>query len=140
MGKNDTSDDRIQSAARLRSIRDEFGMTQEEFAEILGISVSAYKKLESGENQVSISSLKNLRARKNVSSDYILYGDEPDLDGVWTKIANCSEMDKFILFFRLFKHFTNDKFVTSSLNYKDMEEQAFSQLVYMLHKEVETEK
>ena len=47
---------RIQSAYRLRQIRESASLTQEQFAETLGISVSAYKKVESGENHISMSS------------------------------------------------------------------------------------
>ena len=39
----------MQSACRLRQIRENADLTQEQFSEILGISVSAYKKVESGE-------------------------------------------------------------------------------------------
>jgi len=50
MSKKDTLGERLQSACRLRQIRENAKLTQEQFAEILGISVSAYKKVESGEN------------------------------------------------------------------------------------------
>ena len=60
MNKRYTLGERMQSACRLRQIRENADLTQEQFSEILGISVSAYKKVESGENQVSIASLSNL--------------------------------------------------------------------------------
>ena len=47
-------------AARLREIRSGLGMTKEQFSEILELSVSAYKKIESGENQISIECLRKL--------------------------------------------------------------------------------
>ena len=50
MSKKDTLGERLQSACRSRQIRENAKLTQEQFAEILGISVSAYKKVESGEN------------------------------------------------------------------------------------------
>lgn len=74
MNKRYTLGERMQSACRLRQIRENADLTQEQFSEILGISVSAYKKVESGENQVSIASLSNLYKKMNVSTDYILFG------------------------------------------------------------------
>ena len=57
MNKRNTLGERMQSACRLRQIRENADLTQEQFSEILGISVSAYKKVESGENQVKLSPL-----------------------------------------------------------------------------------
>lgn len=109
MSKMNTAKERVQSANRLRQIRDGAKLTQEQFAEILGISVSAYKKVESGENQVSLSCLRNLHNAMNVSSDYILYGDRENLDDTWCMILNCTEQDKMVLLLRLFSYFTKFK-------------------------------
>lgn len=98
--------ERMQSATRLRQIRENANLTQERFAEILGISLSAYKKVESGENQVSLSCLRNLYNAMNVSTDYILYGDNKNLDDTWRMILNCSESDKMFLLLRLLVYFT----------------------------------
>lgn len=109
MGKMDTSSERMQSALRMRQIREGAGLTQEQFSEFLDISLSAYKKVESGENQVSLPSLRNLHKKMNVSTDYILYGDKQDLDDTWCMILNCSEHDKMFLFLRLLAYFTKLK-------------------------------
>ncbi len=106
MSKMDTLRERMQSATRLRQIRENANLTQERFAEILGISLSAYKKVESGENQVSLSCLRNLYNAMNVSTDYILYGDNKNLDDTWRMILNCSESDKMFLLLRLLVYFT----------------------------------
>lgn len=109
MGKSDTLGERMQSACRLRQIRENAGLTQEQFAEVLGISVSAYKKVESGENQVSLSSLRNLYNEMRVSADYVLFGKKQDLDEVWKAVLNCSEADKMLMFVRLLVYFTEMK-------------------------------
>ena len=109
MRKSDTLRERMQSACRLRQIREHAGLTQEEFAEILDISLSAYKKVECGENQVSIASLRNLYNKMHVSADYVLFGKKQDLDEVWTEILNCSEADKMLMFVRLLVYFTKMK-------------------------------
>ncbi|MDE6627055.1 MAG: helix-turn-helix domain-containing protein [Lachnospiraceae bacterium] len=109
MSKIDTLKERMQSATRLRRIRENANLTQEQFSEILGISLSAYKKVESGENQVSLSSLRNLRRVMNISTDYILYGDNQNLEDTWCMILNCSEPDKMFLLLRLLVYFTKIK-------------------------------
>lgn len=100
---------RIQSAYRLRQIRESASLTQEQFAETLGISVSAYKKVESGENHISISSLKNLYKEMNVSADFILFGKTQDIENTWEEILNCTETDKLFLLLRLITYFTKTK-------------------------------
>lgn len=109
MSKSDTWGERMQSACRLRQIRKNAGLTQEQFAEVLGISVSAYKKVESGENQVSLYSLRNLYNKMSVSADYVLFGKKQDLNEVWKEILNCSEADKMIMFVRLLVYFIEMK-------------------------------
>lgn len=109
MSKSDTLGERMQSACRLRRIRENAGMTQEQFAEVLGISVSAYKKVESGENQVSLSSLRNLYNEMQVSVDYVLFGKKQDMSEVWKSILNCTEEDKMVMLMRLLEYFTDVK-------------------------------
>ena len=58
MSKMYTEKEKMESALRLRRVREDADLSQEEFAEILGISASAYKKVERGENHVSLPCLK----------------------------------------------------------------------------------
>ena len=41
--------EKLEAAKRLHQVRKNLGITQQKFAEILDISLSAYKKIESGE-------------------------------------------------------------------------------------------
>ncbi len=109
MKKKEYSVAKKQAASRLRLVRENAGLTQEQFAEILDITVSAYKKVESGENQISTAVLRKLYDVMNVSTDYILYGDTKNPDGVWTTVLNCSEVDKMYLLIRLLSYFTKIK-------------------------------
>lgn len=109
MSKRDTLEERRLSAFRLRQIRENAGYTQEAFAEILDMTVSAYKKVESGENQVSLASLRKLYEKMSVSADFVLFGKKQGLNETWEGILNCSETDKMFLFLRLLIYFTNDK-------------------------------
>ena len=92
-------------AARLREIRSGLGMTQEQFSEILELSVSAYKKIESGENQISIECLRKLEQKLKVSSDYVLFGRRADVENVWKQIMNCTDQAKMLTLCRLMNSF-----------------------------------
>ena len=99
-------------------------------SEILGISVSAYKKVESGENQVSIASLSNLYKKMNVSTDYILFGKKKDVEETWQTILNCTEQDKLFLLLRLLAYFTKIKHGIFPLeNEQAMEDKNILQLI-----------
>lgn len=110
------------AANRLREIRLNMGISQEKFAEYLDISLSAYKKIESADNGISVKVLRRLKEKFSISSDYILYGDYKNLDDVLEFIQNCSDTDKMRIFLRLTKYFVNDKkqiFVDSDMPGKD---------------------
>ncbi len=91
---------------RLIKVRETLGYSQEQFAEILDISASAYKKIESYNRKISLFDLKTLHQKLNVSLDYILCGDKASGEQTWTEILNCTEADKLLLFLRLFQYFT----------------------------------
>lgn len=96
-------------ANRLQEIRKGTGLTQEKFAEKLGVSSTAYKKIESGENGVSLKVLKKYADVFNVSSDYILYGKSEDAEAIWAMIMNCTDEHKLRLLMRLTTYFSKVK-------------------------------
>ena len=102
-------DERQESANRLREIRMNMGESQEKFAEYLDMSLSAYKKIESAENGVSIRVLRKLKERFNISSDYLLFGDYKNIDHAMDVIQNCTEADKMKILLRLTPYFIDDK-------------------------------
>ncbi|MCI8527851.1 MAG: helix-turn-helix transcriptional regulator [Lachnospiraceae bacterium] len=101
--------DRLDTAARIRFIREKAGLTQEAFAEILGISLSGYKKIENAENQISLNGLRKLNRKLQVTTDYILLGDNVQSDTLWNQIMNCSDSDKMFLMLKLLLYFTQNK-------------------------------
>lgn len=107
--KEDFLKDKLDAAARIRQIREKAGLTQEQFAEVLEISVSAYKKIESAENQISLNGLRQLGRKMQVSADYVLFGTNESPDVAWEKIQNCSESGKMYLMIKLLVYFTNIK-------------------------------
>ena len=101
--------DKLDSAARIRQIRERAGFTQEQFAEILGISLSGYKKIENAENQISLNGLRKLERKLQVSADYILFGENESPDVMWERIQNCTDSDKLYLMIKLLFYFANNR-------------------------------
>lgn len=87
---------------RLRDIRHQQNMTQEQFAEMLDISTQLYKKMETGENNITLSTLNKMKNKLNFSADYLLFGEKDTLIEVWDKALTLESMDKQLLLFKLF--------------------------------------
>lgn len=96
-------------ADRLYEIRKRHGLTQEKFSEKLGISLSAYKKLENGTNRISIDTLYELEGYQYGAVEYVLFGYREKPEEVWTIIRNCSEEEKIRLLLRLSIYFTETR-------------------------------
>lgn len=101
--------DRVNTAARIRQIREDAGLTQEAFAELIGISLSGYKKIESAENQISLNNLRKLSRALQVSTDYILLGKKEEYGTVWDQIMNYPDSDKMFLLIKLLFYFSGTK-------------------------------
>lgn len=97
-----------ESGGRLKKVREQRQLTQEQFADELGISVSAYKKLESGENGISTKRLRKLKTM-NISSDYILYGEQTSIERLRVDVENSSEPEKLEILLKLIMEFSRDK-------------------------------
>lgn len=63
-----------ESGVRLKKLRTEMEMTQEEIAELVGIAQSSYARIESGKKGVSIDTLVAIADVLNTSLDYIILG------------------------------------------------------------------
>lgn len=57
---------------RLKSLREQAGMTQKETAELLGCTTSHYQKIEYGKVNISVTSLATAAEHFHVSADYLL--------------------------------------------------------------------
>lgn len=75
MNKKKYTNDDKKRGQRIRAVRKNNNLTQEGLAEVFNISVSMVKKLESGENNITLSELSCLKNEFDVSSDYILFGE-----------------------------------------------------------------
>ncbi len=68
----------MEMAERLLKLRREAGYSQEQTAELLGISRQAVSKWESGQGKPDLDNLIRLTEIYNVSADYILSGVEKE--------------------------------------------------------------
>lgn len=57
---------------RLREVREDLDITQKEAAEAIGIRQQQLSKYETGEQEMTVSKLKDLCSYYKVSADYIL--------------------------------------------------------------------
>ncbi len=57
---------------RIRDLREDNDLTQENLARVLNISQAQYSRIETGENQITLDSLIRIAMFYNVSTDYIL--------------------------------------------------------------------
>lgn len=109
MENKKTYDENLARSGRLKEIRDNLKLTQEAMAEVLGISVDAYGKIENGVNGVSNNVLNSYKKNLGISADYILFGDHSSREQVWELIMNCKEKDKLLLMFQLVNYFSQGK-------------------------------
>lgn len=105
MKKNDNDRQKREIAERIRKIRKNNHMTQEKAAEKLDVSISTYKKMEAASSAISVENLKRMKREMNVSTDYILFGEQKKVDEVWEAVFNCSDFDKLSILFRLSHYF-----------------------------------
>lgn len=71
-----------ESGKRIAELRKEGGLTQEQFAEELNISVSYLGKIERGIQRPSIELFVEMAVKFNVSVDYILLGRNMPSDNI----------------------------------------------------------
>lgn len=103
---------------RLRDIRCKLNLTQERFAEMLDISTQLYKKMELGENNISLNTLNKMKDKLDFSADYLLFGERDTLVDVWNKASTLEGIDKQILLVKLFSE------VSLNNNQMDLKENA----------------
>ena len=65
----------ISIGERIREIRENFNMSRERFAEMVGISDVFLGQIERGECSLSLKTLKSIIKFSGCSADYILFGD-----------------------------------------------------------------
>lgn len=80
--------DATEFAARLSTLRKTQGMTQEEMAEALNISLEHLNKMERGKRKPSIDLIIAMARYFHVSTDYLLMGKDHDMVDSRTKLLD----------------------------------------------------
>ncbi len=97
-----------ETGVRLKKLRENLGYTQEKFSEILGVSVTLYKKMEGGSYNISIRSLRKLKEITGISIDYIMFGEGKKFDDIWILLQNSENSVKLKVLLRLLRYFGYD--------------------------------
>lgn len=76
-----TMDEQIkQIAMRLQGLRDALELTTAQVASHIGIPVEQYEAMESGETDLSVSTLQKISTHFGVSLDELMFGEEPRMN------------------------------------------------------------
>ena len=96
----------LETGNRVREIRNGMDYTQTAMANELDVSLSAYKKIESGTMAITINMLKTLNEKFGVSADYILFGKEEHIEEF---VDSLSEEEGREIYEELIDYFVNQK-------------------------------
>ncbi len=95
--------DQREEIDRLKKMRKDLGYSQEEFAEILEINITTYKKIERYNRRISLNNYKMMRKKLNLSVDYILSGGDGTQLGAWYGEINFPEEDTRVRLLRVYR-------------------------------------
>ena len=68
-----------QIGERLKGLRDVLDVSKEEVAQLCGITVEQYEKMESGEGELSVANLQKIAKHYGVALDVLMFGEEPHM-------------------------------------------------------------
>jgi len=101
---------KVEIGKRIAKIREDMGMTKEEFAKHLGITGQYLGAVERGKSVLSVEKLKKLCDFTNLSADYILFGKDISKQNKVQKIlcefsdeqisSGCEVLEKLALFIK----------------------------------------
>ncbi len=73
------NEDLKQIGQRLKGLRDVLDIDAQEIADLLGISLEEYEKMEGGESELSVAKLQKIARKYDVDLDVLLFGEEPHM-------------------------------------------------------------
>ncbi len=85
----------IDMGARIVKRRKELGITQEQLAEKIGVSIQSISCIENGRKSIKPENLSKICETLDISADYILRGKKSykELEGILKKFESMSEYD-----------------------------------------------
>ncbi|MCR5434426.1 MAG: XRE family transcriptional regulator [Bacteroidaceae bacterium] len=73
------NEDLKQIGQRLKGLRDVLDIDAQEIADLLGINLEEYEKMEGGESELSVAKLQKIARKYDVDLDVLLFGEEPHM-------------------------------------------------------------
>ena len=91
--------DLIEIGRRIQTRRKQQGLTQEQLAEMMNVSIQMISNLERGNKAIKIDNLVCLSRILDISTDYILTGKEStgDISALVLRISQLPERDKTMI-------------------------------------------
>ena len=88
--------DLVEIGKRIQGRRKQMGLTQEQLADKMDVSIQMVSNLERGNKAIRIENLIKLSQILNISTDYILTGKETtdDMQTLTEQMANLSQRDR----------------------------------------------
>lgn len=68
-----------QIGERLRGLREVLEVSVDDMAELCGITVEQYEKMENGESELSVSNLQKISRKYGMPLDVLMFGEEPHM-------------------------------------------------------------
>ena len=68
-----------QIGERLKGLREVLDFPTEEVAELCGITIEEYEKMEKGEADLSVSNLEKISKKYGITLDVLMFGEEPKM-------------------------------------------------------------
>ncbi|MCI8372599.1 MAG: helix-turn-helix transcriptional regulator [Lachnospiraceae bacterium] len=114
---------KVKESTKIKVIREDLGYTQEQFAEIFNLTLSGYKKMESGEVKLTVDKLYIIKEKLGLSADYVLFDTTSQLVDVWGEVYMLSDVEKWKILMRLYsylsKKFKNESMIDELLECVD---------------------
>ena len=88
--------DLVEIGKRIQGRRKQMGLTQEQLADKMDVSIQMVSNLERGNKSIRIENLIKLSEILNISTDYILTGKETaeDMQGLTEQMASLSQRER----------------------------------------------
>lgn|SRR5574344_729257 len=78
-----------QIGERLKGLREVLDISAQEIAEICGITVEEYEKMEKGEAELSVSNLQTISKKYGIALDVLMFGEEPRMSSYFLTRNGC---------------------------------------------------
>jgi transcriptional regulator with XRE-family HTH domain len=69
-----------QIGERLKGLREVLDISTKEVAELCGITIAEYEKMENGEADLSVSNLEKISKKYGITLDVLMFGEEPRMN------------------------------------------------------------